>query len=118
MAVYTHLTADDLAGLIAEYDVGGLVSAKGIAEGVSNSNFLLETDAGRFILTVYERGPLRHLPAHGGYAWRLPLILWLTLLVASVSYAAIERPGMEWGRRLAQPLRQPQPDLTKERAVA
>ncbi|MGZ3258851.1 MAG: homoserine kinase [Croceibacterium sp.] len=54
MAVYTHLTADDLAGLIAEYDVGGLVSAKGIAEGVSNSNWLVETTGGRFILTMYE----------------------------------------------------------------
>ena len=54
MAVYTHLNADDLAGLIAEYDVGELVSAKGIAEGVSNSNWLVETTAGRFILTMYE----------------------------------------------------------------
>ncbi|HSQ94644.1 MAG TPA: homoserine kinase [Croceibacterium sp.] len=54
MAVYTHLTADDLAGLIAEYDVGELVSAKGIAEGVSNSNWLVETAGGRFILTMYE----------------------------------------------------------------
>lgn len=55
MAVYTHLTAEDLAGLIADYDVGELVSAKGIAEGVSNSNWLVETTAGRFILTMYER---------------------------------------------------------------
>jgi homoserine kinase type II len=55
VAVYTHLAAEDLAGLIAEYDVGGLVSAKGIAEGVSNSNWLIETTAGRFILTMYER---------------------------------------------------------------
>ena len=81
MAVYTHLTADDLAGLIAEYDVGGLVSAKGIAEGVSNSNWLIETtgqdDSGpRFILTMYEHrveaddlpfflGLLDHLSAKG-----------------------------------------------------
>lgn len=55
MAVYTHLAAEDLAGLIGEYDVGALVSAKGIAEGVSNSNWLLETTTGRFILTMYER---------------------------------------------------------------
>lgn len=63
MAVYTHLSADDLAALIAHYDVGELVSAKGIAEGVSNSNWLLETtgkdglQAGataRYILTMYE----------------------------------------------------------------
>ncbi|HSG34086.1 MAG TPA: homoserine kinase [Sphingomonadaceae bacterium] len=55
MAVYTHLGAEDLAELIGEYDVGELVSAKGIAEGVSNSNWLVETTSGRFILTMYER---------------------------------------------------------------
>jgi len=60
VAVYTHLGAEDLARLIAHYDVGELVSAKGIAEGVSNSNWLVETtgsgDSGtRFILTLYER---------------------------------------------------------------
>lgn len=60
MAVYTHLSAEALAGLIAEYDVGALVSAKGIAEGVSNSNWLVETtgkcgNGARFILTMYER---------------------------------------------------------------
>ena len=55
MAVYTHLAAEDLAELIAAYDVGDLVSAKGIAEGISNSNWLIETTAGRFVLTMYER---------------------------------------------------------------
>ena len=60
MAVYTHLGAEELARLIGHYDVGALVSAKGIAEGVSNSNWLIETagngDSGtRFILTLYER---------------------------------------------------------------
>ena len=50
MAVYTHLGAEELARLIAHYDVGELVSAKGIAEGVSNSNWLVETSTGRFIL--------------------------------------------------------------------
>ncbi|WP_374409114.1 homoserine kinase [Pelagerythrobacter sp.] len=55
MAVYTHLGAEDLAALIAHYDVGALVSAKGIAEGVSNSNWLIETERARFILTMYER---------------------------------------------------------------
>jgi homoserine kinase type II len=59
MAVYTHLGAEDLAALIAEFDVGELRSAKGIAEGVSNSNWLIETSGedgagARFILTMYE----------------------------------------------------------------
>lgn len=76
MAVYTHLGAEELAALIAHYDVGVLVSAKGIAEGVSNSNWLIETSQGRYILTMYERrieledlpyflGLLDHLAAKG-----------------------------------------------------
>ncbi len=75
MAVYTQLGAAALAELIGCYDVGELVSAKGIAEGVSNSNWLIETTAGRFILTMYERridtadlpfflGLLDHLATH------------------------------------------------------
>ena len=55
MAVYTHVEPDDLAALVARYDIGTVVSCKGIAEGVENSNFLLETTAGRFILTLYEK---------------------------------------------------------------
>ena len=55
MAVYTDVPDDALASFIAEYDIGGLVSCKGIAEGVENSNYLVQTDAGRFILTLYEK---------------------------------------------------------------
>jgi homoserine kinase type II len=55
MAVYTTLAAHELAALIGEYDVGALTSAKGIAEGVSNSNWLIETSESRFILTMYEQ---------------------------------------------------------------
>ena len=55
MAVYTDVTDEELAGFLAAYDVGSAVSFKGIAEGVENSNFMLETETGRFILTVYER---------------------------------------------------------------
>lgn len=63
MAVYTHLAAHQLAELIGEYDVGSLISAKGIAEGVSNSNWLVETTRNRFILTMYEsRTELSDLP--------------------------------------------------------
>jgi homoserine kinase type II len=54
MAVYTDVSDEDLAKFIALYDIGSLKSFKGIAEGVSNSNFLAETEAGRFILTLYE----------------------------------------------------------------
>ncbi|HMO75872.1 MAG TPA: homoserine kinase [Sphingopyxis sp.] len=55
MAVYTDVDPDDLAALVARYDIGTVRSCKGIAEGVENSNFLLETSEGRFILTLYEK---------------------------------------------------------------
>jgi homoserine kinase type II len=54
MAVYTDITDDELAELLADFDLGAPLAFKGIAEGVSNSNFLLETETGRYILTVYE----------------------------------------------------------------
>jgi len=55
MAVYTHVSAEALAAFLARYEVGALVSAKGIAEGVENSNYLVDTTGGRFILTLYEK---------------------------------------------------------------
>jgi homoserine kinase type II len=54
MAVYTQVSAEALGTFLARYDQGALVSAKGIAEGVQNSNYLVETTADRFILTLYE----------------------------------------------------------------
>ena len=55
MAVYTEVPAEALEAFLARYETGRLVSAKGIAEGVSNSNFLVETETARYILTLYER---------------------------------------------------------------
>jgi homoserine kinase type II len=55
MAVYTDVMAEDLAAFLAGYDVGELLAYKGIAEGVENSNFLVHTSRGYFILTLYEK---------------------------------------------------------------
>ncbi|WJY19113.1 homoserine kinase [Alteriqipengyuania flavescens] len=76
MAVYTQLSAGEIAAFLASYDVGELQSVKGIAEGVSNSNWLVETTEARFILTRYEHrtdpadlpyflGLMDHLSARG-----------------------------------------------------
>ncbi len=76
MAVYTDIADDELEALLAEFGLSAPVAFKGIAEGVENSNFLLETAEGRFILTVYERRVkadelpyfldlLHHLADHG-----------------------------------------------------
>lgn len=55
MAVYTHVSAEALGEFLSRYDVGELVSAKGIAEGVENSNYMLDTTKGRYFLTLYEK---------------------------------------------------------------
>ena len=72
MAVYTDISDDELDALLMQFDLGQATAFKGIAEGVSNSNFLLETDRGRFILTVYEaRTKVDELP------FFLHLLCWL-----------------------------------------
>lgn len=55
MAVYTQVPAEALGAFLRRFDVGELVSAKGIAEGVENSNYLIDTTRHRFILTLYEK---------------------------------------------------------------
>ncbi|HEX7791056.1 MAG TPA: homoserine kinase [Afipia sp.] len=76
MAVYTDVTAEELADFLSTYRVGELLSYKGIAEGVENSNYLLHTSKGYFFLTLYEKrvavkdlpfflGLMAHLATHG-----------------------------------------------------
>jgi len=76
MAVYTEVSDEELGTFLSAYDVGSLQSYKGIAEGVENSNFLLRTDKGSYILTLYEKrvapqdlpfflGLMDHLAAKG-----------------------------------------------------
>jgi homoserine kinase type II len=55
MAVYTDVAAEELSTFLGAYDLGDLLAYKGIAEGVENSNFLLHTSRGYFILTLYEK---------------------------------------------------------------
>ena len=55
MAVYTDVSTEDLSAFLAGYDLGELLSYKGIAEGVENSNFLVHTGSGYYILTLYEK---------------------------------------------------------------
>ena len=55
MAVYTQVSAEALTRFLLRFDLGELISAKGIAEGVENSNYMLDTTAGRFFLTLYEK---------------------------------------------------------------
>src|SRR6201988_5461952 len=76
MAGYTDVSAEDLADFLADYELGELLSYKGIAEGVENSNFLVHTTKGYCFLTLYEKrvapedqpfflGLMEHLAARG-----------------------------------------------------
>lgn len=76
MAVYTSITESELEDFLTRYDVGNLLSFKGIAEGVENSNFLVVASKGKYILTLYEKrvssqdlpfflGLMEHLSARG-----------------------------------------------------
>ena len=56
MAVYTHVEEEELEVFLQDYDLGDIQSFKGIAEGVQNTNYLLNTSKGSYILTLYERG--------------------------------------------------------------
>ncbi len=76
MAVYTEVADEELEAFLKPYGLGQLLSYKGIAEGVENSNFMLHTDKGIFFLTLYEKrvdvddlpfflGLMDHLAAKG-----------------------------------------------------
>ena len=95
MAVYTDITDAELEAFLAEFDLGQALSCKGIAEGVENSNFLVETGAGRFILTVYERRVRKE---------ELPYFLGLMQWLAQHGYPCAEPMAGRDGR-LFRPIR-------------
>ena len=53
--VYTEVSDEDLEAFVADYGIGAVLSFKGIAEGVENTNYLMHTEQGQFILTLYEK---------------------------------------------------------------
>ncbi len=55
MAVYTEVPDEELSAFLATYDIGTVLSYKGIAEGVENTNYFLHTTGGTYILTLYEK---------------------------------------------------------------
>ena len=91
MAVYTDVAAEDLVSFLAGYDIGELMAYKGIAEGVENSNFLVHTSRGYFILTLYERRVAeRDLPFFWG-SWSI----WRTA-ASPVRSRSRTAPGRRW----------------------
>ncbi|MDQ6959315.1 MAG: homoserine kinase [Mariprofundaceae bacterium] len=62
MSVYTELSYDYIASILAKYALGACKSFEGIAAGIENSNFFIDTDSGRYVLTIFERMNASELP--------------------------------------------------------
>jgi len=66
MSVYTELSRTDIEHILADYALGSLAGFEGIADGIENSNFFIDTagaaNSGRFVLTVFERLAADELP--------------------------------------------------------
>lgn len=62
MSVYTELNTTDFEAILADYQLGSLHSFAGIAAGIENSNFFIDTDSGRYVLTIFERMNAEELP--------------------------------------------------------
>ena len=76
MAVYTEVSDEEVSDFLSAYDIGSALACKGIAEGVENTNYMLTTELGAYILTLYEKrvdsvdlpfflGLMDHLAARG-----------------------------------------------------
>ena len=55
MAIYTKLDKEKVVSIISNYNLGNMNNYQGIKEGIENTNYLVETDKGKFILTIYEK---------------------------------------------------------------
>jgi homoserine kinase type II len=62
MSVFTTLTTEDVRDWIAQYALGGLQSLKGIAAGITNTNYFVTTESGRYVLTIFEKNDFDELP--------------------------------------------------------
>jgi homoserine kinase type II len=62
MAVFTPLTRDEIGGLLAHYSLGAMHAHEGISAGIENTNYFVDTERGRYVLTLFERLNFKQLP--------------------------------------------------------
>ncbi len=85
MAVYTTVSADDLATWLTRYALGAVHEFEPIVAGIENTNYFLTADNGRFVLTLYERTPAEELPFYLN-------------LMAHLAHAGVQAPAPEADR--------------------
>jgi len=98
MAVYTEVSDEELLAFLARYELGALLSCKGIAEGVENSNYFLHLESGYFILTLYEKRV-----AEGDLPFFLSLMEHLSAQGVSCPLPVKDRDGEALGRLVGRP---------------
>src|SRR3974390_2113745 len=98
MAVYTEVSDEELLAFLARYELGALLSCKGIAEGVENSNYFLHLESGYFILTLYEKRV-----AEGDLPFFLSLMEHLSAGGVSCPLPVKDREGQALGRLVGRP---------------
>lgn len=62
MAVFTSVTLQDLAPWMSQFPLGKALSIRGIASGIENSNFFIDTEKGEYVLTIFENLDFNQLP--------------------------------------------------------
>jgi homoserine kinase type II len=82
MAVYTNVSADDLAAWLTRYALGTVHEFEPIVSGIENTNYFITADNGRFVLTLYERLPADELPFYLN-------------LMAHLAHAGVQAPAPE-----------------------
>ena len=60
MAIYTKLDKEKINSILLNYNLGNLKKFEGIKEGIENTNYSIETDKGKYILTIYEKRVNKH----------------------------------------------------------
>ena len=98
MAVYTEVSDEELLAFLARYELGALLSCKGIAEGVENSNFFLHLESGYYILTLYEKRV-----AESDLPFFLSLMEHLSAQGVSCPLPVKDREGRALGRLVGRP---------------
>ncbi len=97
MAVFTAVPHEQIDAWLAGYDVGRLQQARGIAQGVENTNYFVDTDQGSFVLTLIERIPADDLPFY------LSLMKHLAVRGIPCPEPVTDRQGRLWSRLSGKP---------------